>query len=543
MSNDFANSGDVSENLEWELSDLVDAIAAEIDEAQNTLSLKSHVRGLSFSIKKLSFDIEIKARRTTDGKFRFRTINPDETGATVLRLDFAQVLQSQLTHVRKPLDHPDSLSIASVSSLEFLPDISPDDIKALGMVGIHSLNDLERYPITPSMLAELSRKTQINEYRLRMWLQLPYIAKVSPDSGAPGSTVTLSGGNFGNLPDSNLRVFFQQKPANIKDRQATHLTVEMPLGVSDTGFLIVQVNNQLTNPLPWRVTEALSKLRIGDYRTIDRLDPLLHIGSDPAGVMRLLFRGLAYLDPKDGERVPDLARKWEILPSSKDPERFRVYLHDRIYFHNGDLLTAADVRFTYQKILELENSPWHSLAQCTIKEVIAKDEKTIDFVLQSQNGSALAGLILLLTIGIVPKQLYQSDPARFVQHPAGCGPFQLQDFVPGETIDLNAFPKYLGGKPKLDQIQIQMGMSTVQLMQMLDDPQPVSVNFPDSESLKKQLSHRDRYLIRSVPGAAPILDSFQGTPALLVVQSEQLRERSPNQFDSDWNAHLWYLRE
>ncbi len=532
MSNNSPNDSNANENLEWELSELVDAISAEIDEAQNTLSLKSHVRDLSFSIKKLSFDIEIKARRTSDGKFRFRTINPDETSATILRLDFAQVIQSQLTEVRKPISN--NLSIASISSIEFLTDINPDEIKALGVIGISSVDDLERYPKNPQILAELSRKTQIKEDRIRMWRQLPFITRVHPDSGNPGSTVIIKGGNFGDLSDSNIQVFFQHKLVKIKEQQETKLIIEIPLEARGSGSIFVRTNNQVTNPIQWTVTKALSKLKIGDYRTIDRIDPLLNAELGPADVISLIFRGLAYIDSKDGVRKPDLARKWEILPSPEKPKHFTVHLQDNIYFHNEDLLTPEDVKFTYEKILELEKSPWHQLAKCTIEDIrVPDDKKIIDFVLKPEtNSQALAGLIKLLTIGIVPKEIYQRDPYRFAQKPVGCGPFQFENFIPGQTIELTAFSKYLQGKPKLDQISIRMGMNDDELMQMLDDFQPIIVNFPYSEQLKSKLSNSTRYLL-----------NLEGIPSLLTVESKQIQERSPNRFNSNFNAHLWHLRE
>jgi hypothetical protein len=74
------------ENLEWQLSELVDLIAAEVDRAADTLSLKSYARGASFAVKKLSLDLEVKVRRTADGKLLFRTVSDDKTSSTVLKL-------------------------------------------------------------------------------------------------------------------------------------------------------------------------------------------------------------------------------------------------------------------------------------------------------------------------------------------------------------------------------------------------------------------------------------------------------------------------
>ena len=91
-----AGDGDGAANAEWQLADLVDAVAAEIDHAEDTLSLKSFARGMAFAIKQLSLDLEVTVRRAPDGRILFRTVDPDQSSATVLKLDFSQVIQSQL---------------------------------------------------------------------------------------------------------------------------------------------------------------------------------------------------------------------------------------------------------------------------------------------------------------------------------------------------------------------------------------------------------------------------------------------------------------
>ena len=167
MSDDSAD-----ENLEWELSDLVDAIAAEVDSAQDTLSLKSYSRGLSLSLKKLSLTVEVKARRTGDGKLLFRTVNPDETSATVLKLEFDQVLQSQLMEVRKSFEGAaiaDETAIAAATVDDPFADLSDQERRSLEILGIRSIDDLNRYPKSPQIIAEISRKTGIEASQIHRW--------------------------------------------------------------------------------------------------------------------------------------------------------------------------------------------------------------------------------------------------------------------------------------------------------------------------------------------------------------------------------------
>ena len=58
-------------NTEWQLAEMVDAITAEIDRAEDTLALKSYARGMSFSITQLSLDLQVAVRRDSNGHVKF----------------------------------------------------------------------------------------------------------------------------------------------------------------------------------------------------------------------------------------------------------------------------------------------------------------------------------------------------------------------------------------------------------------------------------------------------------------------------------------
>jgi peptide/nickel transport system substrate-binding protein len=628
------------ENIEWQLSELVDSIAAEVDRAADTLSLKSYARGVSFAIKTLSLDLEVKVRRTADGKLLFRTVSDDQTSSTVLKLDFAQVLQNQLTNARKPLDGNLSVAGFSVSELEDLPEITGEEIAALGMVSIHSVDDLERYTPTPTMLAEVSRQTGIVEHRIRMWRQLPFIREVKPASASGGTMVSIEGGNFGDRSQPNDRVWFQQKPAKIIDWRDTRLTVEMPSDVSGAGLLLVQIGDGITNAIPWQATavdlsvrdliiepsqpvegeeivvtadlinqgnldsgafqvqwevddekqepqphgplrsqqqsqescirrrfqlgagshilrfttnpdsqradinptndtfskevivKTLHKLNLGDFRNIETFDPLLNDDLGPADVLSLIFRGLGRLHPETGVLVADVAESWETQTLENGTTRLIVRLRDSVYFQNGTPLTVEDVQFTYDRILQQANSPWHTIANRNIAEIkVDRTQRTIDFSLHPEI-SLIDLLRQLLIIGIVPKQLYEADVENFGRHPIGCGPFQLQEFVPNEMIRLAAFDRYKQGKPRLDRIDINIVTDVNRLIEMVEAQEVIAAILPYSE-VTNYLDRHPEWNLHASP------DSPE--PLLLHVQSDRVYERVPNPFDLNWNANLWYL--
>ncbi|MDP9316154.1 MAG: hypothetical protein M3R24_35750 [Chloroflexota bacterium] len=233
------------ENTEWLLADFVDAIAAEIDQTKDTLSLKSYGRGMTLAVKQLELDLAVSVRRTTDGRIFFRTMD-DTTGTpTILRLEFGQVLQQQLLDVRKPLDQP-----IDSRPLHTLPTITPEEVAACATIGIFTIDDLERYTQTRALIAEVSRKTGIPDAHIRQWRGLPFLEHIDPAQGSPGAVVQLVGGNFRIQGDPHFVVTFRGVHAHVLDWSDRIIMVEMPQLVG-VGTIEVEVNGIATNVLTW----------------------------------------------------------------------------------------------------------------------------------------------------------------------------------------------------------------------------------------------------------------------------------------------------
>ncbi|MGB7440137.1 MAG: IPT/TIG domain-containing protein [Coleofasciculaceae cyanobacterium] len=284
------------DNQEWQLAEMVDAIAAEIDRAEDTLSLKSYARGKLMTLKQLKLDLAVDVRYSPEREILFRTAEPGKNSATVLKLDFAQVLENQLQGVRKDLSKP-----ISTRPLTTLASITKDEIKRLNRLAIHSMHDLERYTQTAAMLAEVSAKTDIAELKIRQWRKLPFFSEVQPVRGLPGSKVVIEGGNLGTLnPDTEI--FFQGESAKILEWSESHLSVQIPK-VKGSGLLFAVIDGQTTNLLNW---EAISvqkpklgvDLAVRDIRVISkpRADEPRSIRTDDP---RIAKPGLPIVAPGD----------------------------------------------------------------------------------------------------------------------------------------------------------------------------------------------------------------------------------------------------
>ena len=156
-------------------------------------------------------------------------------------------------------------------------------------------------------------------------------------------------------------------------------------------------------------------LRFGLSSNPVTLDPRFATDAASTRVNRLIYRRLVDFDDRF-QPVPSLAR-WEMI----DPARYRLTLDpERAPFHDGTLLAAADVKATYDFILDPDNaSPHHSTLKI-IDRIEVRDEDTLDFVL-SEPDALLPGR---LVVGILPRAKMAAGHG-FNRAPVGNGSFEF----------------------------------------------------------------------------------------------------------------------
>jgi peptide/nickel transport system substrate-binding protein len=137
--------------------------------------------------------------------------------------------------------------------------------------------------------------------------------------------------------------------------------------------------------------------------------------------------------------VPDLATKWEW---SEDGKELTFPLRQGVKWHDGKPFTAADVKCTWDLLMEtgsdkLRINPrksWYS----NVAEVTPRGDYEVTFRLKRPQPALLA----LLASGWSP--IYPCHvPAREMrQHPVGTGPFKFVEFKPNEYIKVAKNPDY-----------------------------------------------------------------------------------------------------
>lgn len=194
---------------------------------------------------------------------------------------------------------------------------------------------------------------------------------------------------------------------------------------------------------------------------------ILSAGSDPTSLNpffrqnRITFTvSNALFDPlfiQDGNDTRYYLAK--DLKVSDDMLTYTLTLKDNLKWHDGEKLDADDVMFTIKTALDKkQNIERRESFIVGGKEVniTKKDNLTIEFKLPEVYTPFKAGLADFRPI---PKHIFEKDSQKDIakleastSKPIGSGPYKLKEWKKGETLTLQRFNDYYGGKPNIDQI-------------------------------------------------------------------------------------------
>ena len=162
---------------------------------------------------------------------------------------------------------------------------------------------------------------------------------------------------------------------------------------------------------------------------------------------RMSFNGLTDFDPQ-GKIVPGLATEWKVSP---DNLTYTFQLRPDVKWHDGKPLTAEDVRFTYEKILDPKIGSRMTIYFQAVKEVQATGPHTVVFRLKEPDPTFLPNL----WSGILPKHLWEKEDFAKSQYnvmAVGSGPWKVKEWVRGDHMTFEANADYFQGRPYLDRI-------------------------------------------------------------------------------------------
>ncbi len=198
-------------------------------------------------------------------------------------------------------------------------------------------------------------------------------------------------------------------------------------------------------------------LRVANYAEPTSLNPLLATNTAENFLSSLAFDLLVTLDDK-GNDVPDLAAVVPTLENhglSADGRTITYHLHRGVKWQGGAPFTSADVKFSWQAVMNSNNNVVERHGYDQVASVDTPDAYTVIFHLKAPFSPFVDTVFAESDdpFRIVPKHILAGYPninrVAFNQKPIGTGPFQVVRWYHGDHVEYAANPHYFGGAPKL----------------------------------------------------------------------------------------------
>ncbi len=185
----------------------------------------------------------------------------------------------------------------------------------------------------------------------------------------------------------------------------------------------------------------------------DTLDPATSTIYTGAQVYDNIFSKLIDLD-ENNQFYGVLATKW----TQTSPTTWVFDLQDGVKFHNGEPFTSADVKYTFERILDPATKSAYTPLYDVIDTIEATTPTQVTFNLKSSFGPFLSNLAN--NGEIVNQKAIEEAEARELgssaRTPVGTGPFKFVEWVQGDHITLKKNPDYFkDGKPYLDGVEFK----------------------------------------------------------------------------------------
>lgn len=183
-----------------------------------------------------------------------------------------------------------------------------------------------------------------------------------------------------------------------------------------------------------------------------------YLGSDNL-IDNIVYGSLLSLKP-DGSYEGYIAKDYEV---SDDQKTVEFTLNDNIKWQDGEDFSADDIIFTLEAVAKTDDD----------SSKVAKIVGTQDFIegkADSISGVSVDGNKLKIeltqsyapfladvgTLGIIPKHVWGDIPqeewtnkTELLNNPIGCGPYKVTEYKDGESVTLEAFDDFFGGKAKI----------------------------------------------------------------------------------------------
>jgi peptide/nickel transport system substrate-binding protein len=193
----------------------------------------------------------------------------------------------------------------------------------------------------------------------------------------------------------------------------------------------------------------------------------------------------ALVRPYPGQKMgPSLAESWRESPDGKTYE-FKLRKH--LTFHNGDPVTAEDVKFSFERY----RGAGYKEFQARVQQVEIVDPLTVRFQLKEPwpDFMTFYGTTATAAGIVVPKKyMTQVGEDGFKKHPIGAGPYKFVSHQPGIEVVLEANPSYWRHVPNVKKLVMKSvpdANTRAVMLKTGDADIAFALDGPDAEDIRR----------------------------------------------------------
>ena len=179
-------------------------------------------------------------------------------------------------------------------------------------------------------------------------------------------------------------------------------------------------------------------------------------GEGGESVILQVYERLVEFSPEGPDLEPGLATE---VPSSEngmiseDGLTYTFPIRTDVTFHDGSPLTADDVKFSWDRVLEMDLPESNAgLLADTVAETAAVDEQTFEVTLNQPNAAFLNSVVTQSVASVVSQEVVDAnggvtagEPSEFMQtSPVGTGPYRFVEWNRGENMIFEINEEYWG---------------------------------------------------------------------------------------------------
>jgi peptide/nickel transport system substrate-binding protein len=250
-------------------------------------------------------------------------------------------------------------------------------------------------------------------------------------------------------------------------------------------------------------------------------DPQREFEVSGAMVAKALYSTLLTFKRSDvATPVPEVARSYS---ASSDARTYTFNLRTDITFSDGTPLTAADVVFSFNRLINLKGAPSFLLAGVSVS---APDASTVVLTSATPN-PAIPFILPNPALGIVNAKVVKAhggadqpgaDKADTAESflnttSAGSGPYMLKSFSATTEVDLTANPTYFGPKPGYTTVVVRNVSAPTQLLDIQKGADEIALDLsPDQASTLARGGGTAQ--VKAIPGSQVIFLLANNNPAI-----------------------------